>query len=111
MKGYHYMINAYHCNDNIKDKEVIRRMLIELPEIIDMNRLSEPFITDLDVKNPGVSGFVVIAESHIAIHTFNKNNILWLDVFSCKPFSEQIILNYIKSCFSPKLIKPLFIKR
>ncbi len=34
----------------------------------------------------GVSGFVLIAESHITVHTFPERRYANIDVFSCKPF-------------------------
>jgi S-adenosylmethionine decarboxylase len=34
----------------------------------------------------GVSGFVIIAESHLSIHTFPDKGFFAFDAFSCKPF-------------------------
>lgn len=31
----------------------------------------------------GLSGVIVLAESHVAIHTFPENNQAWLDIATC----------------------------
>ena len=47
----------------------------------------------------GLSGFVLIAESHISIHTFPERNYLSLDIFSCKGFDYQQAVDYATECF------------
>jgi S-adenosylmethionine decarboxylase len=43
----------------------------------------------------GVSGFVIIAESHISIHTFPDRNTAFVDIFSCKQFDIHKAVDYI----------------
>ena len=60
----------------------------------------------------GWSGFVVIAESHISIHTFPTNGFLSADVYTCKNgMDTEFILNYFKENFDLKEIEHNFIKR
>ena len=51
----------------------------------------------------GVTAFVVIAESHISVHTWPESGKAFLDIFSCK---EQIdldrILDYIRGALGGK---------
>ena len=47
----------------------------------------------------GVSGFVIIAESHISVHTFPDRNYLNVDVFSCKEFDIENAKKEVKSMF------------
>ena len=43
----------------------------------------------------GVSGFVLIAESHISIHTFVERHYVNIDIFSCKDFdADQVIKDF-----------------
>ncbi|MGA2402898.1 MAG: S-adenosylmethionine decarboxylase, partial [Syntrophobacteraceae bacterium] len=46
-----------------------------------------------------VSGFVLIAESHISIHTFPDKQYMSIDMFSCKPFDTDMAVETIKSYF------------
>jgi len=48
----------------------------------------------------GLSGFVLIAESHISIHTFPEKSMTSIDVFSCKAFDTEYAAEYLKSSFS-----------
>lgn len=48
----------------------------------------------------GVSGFVLIAESHISIHTFPERGYLSLDIFSCKDFDYTQAVAYVTEVFS-----------
>jgi len=54
--------------------------------------------------NPfGISGVVVIAESHIAIHTWPEHACASLDLFSCgSKFQVPIAIEYITQGFKAK---------
>ena len=47
----------------------------------------------------GVSGFVLIAESHISVHTFPHRSYVNIDIFSCKTFDSDSVLTDIKAHF------------
>jgi len=47
----------------------------------------------------GLSGFVLIAESHISIHTFPEKNFVSVDIFSCKGFDAEFAAGYLKKAF------------
>jgi S-adenosylmethionine decarboxylase len=48
----------------------------------------------------GVSGVVLIAESHISIHTFAEKGYFSMDIFSCKDFDVEAAKEYVLSYFS-----------
>lgn len=87
--GEHFMLDGYGGEEALlNDKEKILTCLRELPEQLGMKKLAEPvvhFAPGNDHKDPGGwSGFVVIAESHISIHTFPKRRFVSIDVYTCK---------------------------
>ena len=44
----------------------------------------------------GLSGVVVIAESHLAVHTWPEHNAMCLDLFSCSDkINAQIAIDFI----------------
>ena len=55
---------------------------------LDMHPISEPVIVSVGPNNRkdpgGLSGFVLIAESHISIHTFPRRGFVTADVYSCQ---------------------------
>ena len=64
----------------------VAHFLRELPALIGMTIIDGPFVKKVD---DGVSGLVLIAESHIAIHTWPAEGIFDMDVFSCKDFDAE----------------------
>lgn len=73
---------------------LLYRFLTELPPLLDLNVIFGPHIHH---REDGWIGVVVIAESHVSVHT--KGNIVWVDVFSCKEFSPEETTDYITRFF------------
>ena len=90
--GNHLMIDG--LVNEMPNKDHVERMLIEIPELIGMSILLGPYIAGGIPENPGITGILVIDFSHIAIHTFNETQIVSIDIYSCKPFSDKPILEY-----------------
>jgi S-adenosylmethionine decarboxylase len=92
--GEHLMIDGYRGDkDLLNDKDLVLDFLTNLPGILGMHALAEPQIVlapDNDKKDPGGwSGFVIIAESHISIHTFPRRGFVSADVYTCKNGLDQ----------------------
>ena len=78
-----------------------------------MEILQKPSSVHCDKKdNEGISSFCLITTSHIALHSWEKSkpNLVQLDVYSCKPFDTQIVLNKIRE-FGPMTIGSKFLNR
>jgi S-adenosylmethionine decarboxylase len=95
--------------------ELAFRVLEELPKRISMHPITTPYVVRFagnDKKDcGGLSGFVMIAESHISLHTFPAKGYLTMDVYSCTMFDEKIALYYIKDIFRYKTLEKHIIKR
>lgn len=60
----------------------------------------------------GMTGIVLLAESHIAIHTWPEFNYTAIDIYTCGDKSNpNIALNYLKKEFQPKKVEIRKIKR
>jgi S-adenosylmethionine decarboxylase len=89
--------------DQLSDENVVRVILDEVPNMMGMSKITQPKVLRYTGSKPedwGVSGFVMIAESHISMHTFPERGLVWADVFSCKDFDATPILEEIKKRFS-----------
>jgi len=87
--GIHLLIDGYGASKEVlKDKAMLRQMLVDLPLKMCMHTISEPFVVEvgpLNKKDPGgVSGFILIAESHISFHTFPDRGFITIDVYTCQ---------------------------
>ena len=115
--GEHLTIDGYGGDKKkLNDKKLVSKCLNELPGILGMEKLSRPeiyFAKGNNHKDPGGwSGFVVIKESHISIHTFPARGFLSADVYTCKNGMDiKKIVNYFKKKFSLKDTEENFIKR
>lgn len=102
--------------EKLDDKKLVFKCLNELPKLLGMRKLSKPevyFAPGNGGKDPGGwSGFVVIIESHISIHTFPARGFLSADVYSCKNgLDTKFIVEYFKKQFGLKDVERNFIKR
>jgi len=99
---------------NMKDEEFVYRFLDVFPSEIGMNKISTPHVTTyrgFKDEDWGVSGFVLIAESHISVHTFPERSYVNIDVFSCKDFNHEQALAQIRDTFSLDQVKHWLIGR
>ena len=60
----------------------------------------------------GITGVVLLAESHIALHSWSEFNYLAIDVFTCgDKATPHKALKYLKKVFKPKKVEVKEIKR
>lgn len=101
--GLHLTLDGYGCSqENLANLDLIYEFLEDCPDLINMTKIMPPYVFKYHGKVPedwGVSGFVLIAESHISIHTFPDRNYLSLDIFSCKDFDYQKAVDYATEIF------------
>jgi len=99
----HITIDGFGGNPaQLSDQELVRNLLDRYPDEIGMTKISEPHVFEYHGQKPddwGVSGFVLIAESHIAVHTFPEHGQVWVDIFSCKGFDETPAIDKIVDTF------------
>lgn len=108
--GYHTLIELYNCNSaKINDTKLVEQTLLEAAQIANLSVVN----TTIHHFNPiGVSGVVVIKESHIAIHTWPEHNYVALDFFTCNESYELTeALAYIKRVFEASVLELKEIKR
>jgi len=115
--GEHVTVDGYEGDfDALNSEEVVRSCLTDLVSELGMHILFGPQVlsaADNQIKDPGGwSGFVIIAESHIAIHTFPKRRFVSADVYTCQNgLDTEKITNFFKERFKLADIETHFIKR
>ena len=99
----HLTIDGFGGNpERLASEELVRALLDGCPERIGMTKIAPPFVQRYVGRKPedwGVSGFVLIAESHLAIHTFPERGIVWADLFSCKGFDAEEAVRSVSEAF------------
>ncbi len=111
----HLVIDGYRGDiTKMWDVERVREFLNDCPGDLGMTRITEPKVLEYNAPKPqdsGVSGFVIIAESHISIHTFPHRDYVNIDIFSCRPFDQQRALDSAKSLFDLAEVKTWVLER
>ena len=99
----HLVIDGHGCDRaHLSDAELVRRFLDEFPAQIRMTKITTPAVYTYHGPTPedwGVSGFVIIAESHISVHTFPDREYVNIDVFSCKEFDADEAMAQVREFF------------
>lgn len=113
--GPHLMIDGYHANpEKLADLVLVAQLLADLPLELHMQPIMAPQVQQLDGLSPegrGLSGVVLVAESHIAIHTFPERGFLSVDIFSCREFDVQQALAVLVERFDVGRFETHFINR
>ncbi len=101
--GPHLMIDGSHASaQRLEDPDLVRHVLDELPGEIELTKLLPPDLrhfTGVREEDGGISGVVLLAESHVAIHAFPRRGVLSADIFSCKAFDAQKAVDYLVERF------------
>ncbi len=96
--GKQILIELKDCNaELLNDVEYLRTLLADVARLIGATVIKDSFY---QFTPQGVSGVVIIAESHISIHTWPEYSFAAVDVFTCgdviepknavKPMSERL---------------------
>ena len=111
----HLVIDGYGGDiDKMWDEDLVRDFLYQYPDSLDMTRITEPTVLRYEApksEDSGVSGFVIIAESHISIHTFPRKDYINIDIFSCQPFDHERALADVKNLFDLAEVKTWLLER
>ena len=80
--GTHLTCDFYDCPTSITGEvDEVRGLIHAVAECLQVRILQEAYQRFAPV---GVTGFAIVSESHIAVHTWPEYQYLALDVFSCR---------------------------
>jgi len=109
------IIDGYQGDQQkLQDLALVYEILDELPGLIRMRKIMPPHVQRYGGGKPedgGISGFVIIAESHISIHTLPMKQSVNVDIFSCKRFDAEKATSYVVERFDLKDTQTTLIER
>lgn len=109
--GPHLMLDCFGSK-NLENFELVHSFLDELPGLIGMHKLAPPYVIKQNKPHDqGVTGVVILEESHASIHTFAQTGLITIDVYSCKGFDPKAVVEFVKQKFSPEKIGVNFVER
>lgn len=98
----------------LQDLPALYELLDTLPGRINMTKIMPPIVTRYVGVTPedwGISGFVMIAESHISVHTFPERHEVSIDVFSCKEFDPARACQLLSEAFGLEEVETCVLRR
>ncbi len=106
--GVHLIAEFWH-GKTIEENKKIREILIQAAKEAN----NTPLKVAIHRFSPhGITGVILLAESHIALHSWPEFNYLAIDIFTCGNKSTPYkSLGYLKKKFRPKKIVIKIIKR
>ncbi|WP_069131792.1 adenosylmethionine decarboxylase [Rhodohalobacter halophilus] len=108
--GRQILVEFYDCDESkINDVSYIENSLIQATKASKATIISHNFHK---FSPYGVSGVVVIAESHVAIHTWPEYNYAAVDIFTCgDTIDPWVIQEHLKEYFESKNVSSMEMKR
>ena len=97
-------VDLQDCHpDLIRNAEHIRRYVVELCELIGMQRFGECQVVDFGSgRVAGYSMVQLISTSLISGHFANDTNNAYLDIFSCKGYDPAVVEEFSKQFFGAR---------
>ena len=78
--GQHLIVDFHDCKQIPQSASELEKVMLETASVIEATVVTSSFHAFSPI---GLSGVVVIAESHLAAHTWPEHEIVCIDLFTC----------------------------
>ena len=95
----HLIVDGYGDSPMLTDKKMLRSWLRKMTNFLGMKVLGGPWVSEVKGFGPqaGITGVVVVSESHLAVHTWPEmDGLVNFDVFSCREYDEEAVIEVLK---------------
>jgi len=99
--GKHLLLDLYQAN-HLSDKLVIEKALLGAADACHAKVLQKHFHSFGEEQ--GITGMLLLAESHISIHTWPESHFAAVDIFMCGNCDPALAIAPIKKYLCPKSI-------
>ncbi len=108
--GTHILAELYGCpGEKLTDLELVRELMRRIVREAGMQSVGEKFYR---FEPTGVSGVILLTESHFSIHTWPEKDVLAADIFSCSGRENAMrALELLKAYFQPRKLKRRIVTR
>lgn len=107
--GQHWLIEGYHCDALLlSDPSAMETILQQTAEIMGATIVTSTFH---HFSPLGVSGVLVIQESHLTIHTWPEHAYAAIDIFTCGEIDMQAGVTHLHKALCAGELKIVKMKR
>ena len=104
-----HMVADFWNGKIIKDKKELEKLLQGAAKVANSNPLK---LSIYKFKPQGITGVILLAESHIAVHTWPEIEYIAIDIFTCgKAAQPKKALKFFEDYLKPKKLDVKEIKR
>jgi len=111
--GYHLVLDCAGLDaESIRNPQTIYKFAKQLVNDIDMVDFGEPQIVRFG--HSGKEGYTLvqlIETSNIVAHFVEEDNSVYLDVFSCKIFDNDVVIGLVKQYFDAQSVRVTYLTR
>ena len=108
--GHHTLIELNGCEAAVLcDVAAIRKLVLDA-----VSAAGGTYVTDVfhHFSPHGVSGVVVIAESHVTLHTWPEHQYAAADVFTCGvTFRHEVLVRHLEAGLSARAVETRTLER
>jgi len=108
--GHHLLFDCYGCRDAaLGDAAAMRDVLVRAAAAFGLTVIAERLHQYLP---QGVSGVLILAESHLAVHTWPERGFAAVDLFTCgaRPHSARLA-DHLKSVLAAQRVECRLVER
>ena len=111
--GFHLILDCYAADlASITDAKHIADFATTLVERIDMKAYGEPQVIHFgEDDKQGFTLVQLIETSNIVAHFCDDTGNFYLDIFSCKPYENAVVIETVKEFFDPISMIERYIER
>ena len=111
--GYHLVLDCYNADKElITSSTNIAAFAKALVKRINMKAYGEPQVIHFgEDDKQGYTLVQLIETSNITAHFCDDTGNFYLDVFSCKPYENAVVIETVKQFFAPEKIVDRYLER
>jgi S-adenosylmethionine decarboxylase len=109
--GLEWIVEAHGCSSAaLTDPEKLRALFADLVEAMALRPVGEAIWHQFP-RTGGITGLCLLAESHLACHTFPEYESICLNVFCCHPRPDWDFASYLQRFFGATTVHVRRIER
>lgn len=105
--GTHIIAEFFGC-DHLNDLAIVRKGLLDAAHVCGATVLGTHFHT---FEPQGLTGYVLLAESHISVHTWPEYGYAAVDVYTCGLMETKRAVEHLKGVFKAERVESQTINR
>jgi len=109
--GAEWLVDAAGCRrDALADVTLLKQLFARVIADLDLHPLHEPAWHTFPEPG-GVTGFVILTESHLACHSYPEHGVLTINLYCCKPRQEWPWREQLRSMFGAERVEVRAVER